>query len=568
MAHFMKSTRGGCGNLVDHCERKLKENGEHRKYGNQDIDLNRTHLNYNLGPERGIGQRDFIKQRCSEVKCLNRDDVNVMCSWVITAPRGSAVSGESKGQGNGELGSGKSYSKPDRPILNEQETKLFFEESYKFLNQRYSHGSDKNVISAYVHLDETTPHMHYAFVPVVVDRKKGHEKVSAFEAVTRHDLQTFHKDLEQHMKSVFGREIGILNEATKDGNKTVEELKRGTAAEKLAELSRDIDQKTSALSSAQKEVDSLQAEVDALQTTLKELNTKVEAVQSEITKLETVKSQTAIEASELKNTALKFKDEVNDLEDKQNALEGQIRALKDELEPLQQLKVSVDKIDLSQKGKFPFVTLKNSDFQIISKQAKAYRVNRNEVAEVRQRKNEVEQRESRADERELEVSRMEAAAEKLYQRQLNINEILETTEAQLDTSREHLSYVSDLNASLKHENDILRDEKENLKETYTRHLNALKTSNLTLYEVLRNTVQALGMLKYDNDSGYSIAGLTPKQSKLIDAIADYAASWARQNGFMNIAKEIDETIKICKGIQDFINPPAPKIDRGYGGPGL
>ena len=37
----------------------------------------------------------------------------------------------------------------------------------------------ENVISAYVHFDEVTPHMHYAFVPVVEDKKKGGYKLSA-----------------------------------------------------------------------------------------------------------------------------------------------------------------------------------------------------------------------------------------------------------------------------------------------------------------------------------------------------------------------------------------------------
>ena len=58
----------------------------------------------------------------------------------------------------------------------------FFQETYKFLNDRYG---KENVISAYVHMDETTPHMHYAFVPVVEDKKKGGYKLSAKEAVNR-----------------------------------------------------------------------------------------------------------------------------------------------------------------------------------------------------------------------------------------------------------------------------------------------------------------------------------------------------------------------------------------------
>ena len=34
----------------------------------------------------------------------------------------------------------------------------------------------ENVISAYVHLDETSPHMHFCFVPVVFDTKNKNIK--------------------------------------------------------------------------------------------------------------------------------------------------------------------------------------------------------------------------------------------------------------------------------------------------------------------------------------------------------------------------------------------------------
>jgi len=169
-------------------------------------------LNYNLAPERDGGQLSFISKRTSEVKFHNRENVNVMCSWVITAPKDLA----------------------------DNEHAIFFRESYAFLNQRYADGRDTNVISAYIHMDETQPHLHYAFVPVVHDNKKGIDKVSAKIAVDRRDLQTFHQDLEQHMAGVFGREIGILNEATKDGNKSIDELKRGTAQAELDIIHKNI----------------------------------------------------------------------------------------------------------------------------------------------------------------------------------------------------------------------------------------------------------------------------------------------------------------------------------------
>lgn len=267
MANMQKYTRSQIGGLSRHYERAKKEDGTYYEFGNQEIDTGKTHLNYNLAPERDGGQLGFIKQRTTEVQCLKREDVNVMCSWVITAPKD----------------------------LEENECNLFFREAYRFLNERYAGGSDKNVISAYVHMDEVSPHLHYAFVPVVHDKKKGIDKVSAKIAVDRLDLQTFHSDLERHMSKVFGREVGILNEATKEGNKSIDELKRGTAQEKVREL-------------------------------------------------ESQKTQIAENVSELRSMALEAKSVVNDLEEKRRALEGKIEALESKFKTVKGERLERDKI--------------------------------------------------------------------------------------------------------------------------------------------------------------------------------------------------------------------------------
>jgi hypothetical protein len=174
---------------------------------NENLDSRRTHLNYNLAPAHD-SQGDFIRQRCDGVRVLNRKDVNVMVSWVLTAPA-------------------------DLP---ETDRRKFFQEGYAFMADRY--GGEKNVVSAYVHMDEVSPHMHFAFVPVVADKKRGGEKLSAHEAVNRKDLQTFHKDLTLHMERVFGRDIGIENGAVKanGGNLSIPQLRQ--AAER-ASIERD-----------------------------------------------------------------------------------------------------------------------------------------------------------------------------------------------------------------------------------------------------------------------------------------------------------------------------------------
>lgn len=60
MANAQKYTRAACGHLAAHYERRKDEKGEYVKFGNQDIDPQKTHLNYNLAPRRGVEQIDFI----------------------------------------------------------------------------------------------------------------------------------------------------------------------------------------------------------------------------------------------------------------------------------------------------------------------------------------------------------------------------------------------------------------------------------------------------------------------------------------------------------------------------
>lgn len=54
------------------------------------------------------------------------------------------------------------------------------------------------------------------------------------------------------MERVFGRDVGILNEATKEGNRSIEELKRGTAAKHLKEIREQISEAGCALAGLQK----------------------------------------------------------------------------------------------------------------------------------------------------------------------------------------------------------------------------------------------------------------------------------------------------------------------------
>ena len=253
MAHMMKMTRTAVGHMFNHYGRSDDlEKAAYVIRSNENINSVNTVLNYNLAcNDQPLGQLEFLNKRLSEVRVQNRKDVNVMVSWVVTLPQ----------------------------TLNNQgfaDEEKFFREAYAFLSERYG---KENVISAYVHLDETTPHLHFAFVPITEDTKRGGFKLSAKEVVNRQDLRTFHKNLSDHMERVFGRDIGILNEATKEGNKSIAELKRQSAAERLQ----------SAMLEASKIVSKAQDDVKPIEEHKRVLQGEIEGLQRDLLTTQQVK---------------------------------------------------------------------------------------------------------------------------------------------------------------------------------------------------------------------------------------------------------------------------------------
>lgn len=251
MAHAMKMTKAACGHMFKHYERAKDKDGNYIKFSNQSIDLSRTELNYNLGPKRDISQGEFVRQTCSsEVYCMNRKDVNVCVDWCITAPE-------------------------DLP---REQLRDFFQKTYDFLENRYSICGKSYVVSSYVHLDEVTPHMHFCFIPVVLDlKKKVRLKVSAKEKIDKKELTKFHPELEKYLADN-GIHCSILNEATKEGNRSIEELKRQSASERLQY----------AVTESHKMLTEAKKEVKAMKSTLEALKAEYEAKKAFIEEMDNV----------------------------------------------------------------------------------------------------------------------------------------------------------------------------------------------------------------------------------------------------------------------------------------
>ncbi|MGG3047088.1 plasmid recombination protein, partial [Bacillus anthracis] len=204
-----------------------------------------------------------------------RKDVKVCVDWVVTLPE-----------------SLKDVSK--------KEKREFFEKTYEFLANRY--GGEKNVLSANVHNDETKPHMHFAFMPVVWDEKKQREKVSAKEVLTRKELKTFHQDLDTFLKEEIPHiyKEGILNDKT-IGVDTVKDLKKYSEEIQKQKDTMDADYKgheqkiEKQMQSVDKELKSKKKELLNLSETLPrkfDLKVKGKEKKTEVVKTGFLKSET------------------------------------------------------------------------------------------------------------------------------------------------------------------------------------------------------------------------------------------------------------------------------------
>ena len=201
MAHVEKFQAAALGRVCDHFERRAElDHG----YKRENIDNERSWLNYNLAPQRPVSQVEFINDRIDSLnlKRRPRKDAVRMCDCVITMPRSFDPSRQHE----------------------------FFNAAYAFLAQRYG---AENVVSAWVHRDETQPHMHFAWVPVTQDGR-----LSAKSVVNRLDLKTLHPDMQVAMETALGCKVEIILDPEKAGEKQLSALNQSEYVAAKAELAR------------------------------------------------------------------------------------------------------------------------------------------------------------------------------------------------------------------------------------------------------------------------------------------------------------------------------------------
>lgn len=266
-------------------------------------------------------------------------------------------------------------------------------------------------------------------------------------------------------------------------------------------------------------------------------------------------------------------------------IEQEKKAIVAEVEPLRELKTGIDEIAGTGKTILPgVVAVKKKDLEAVKEQAKAYTANRDEIGELRQRSAAVSQREQRADQREQqldnkanELAMQQQQFQQMYQRQLNLNQLLEKSEQDGRAKDKQIADLQRENGSLMGQIRSLTAQLDEVKAELWNKINDLTDKLKGAYESLTNVVKAVGMLKYDREKDqngnytygkYGISNLSKAQDKLIDGLAEYGARWAKEDGFPEMAEEMEKRVGISKGIEKIIEPPAPKRSHYHDGPSL
>ena len=200
-----------------HNERKNKN------YSNKDIDCSRSHLNYHLKEiQSPTYQQEFERIRTRQqlkgnLRLQGEKQSTVMCEFIITSDSDFFE----------RLGS--------------ERTRQFFKDAYDFVTAKV--GGEQYVVSAVVHMDEATPHMHVAFIPVIRGKdRKGNPcmRINASEFWKGRDsysrLQDEYYDFITHR----GYDLERGQKGSTAAHLSVAEYKLKKSQEQLAEVKEQI----------------------------------------------------------------------------------------------------------------------------------------------------------------------------------------------------------------------------------------------------------------------------------------------------------------------------------------
>lgn len=266
----------------------IHDKREKQSLSNPDIDIEKSNLNYNLS-ESNLTYHEKIKERISELdlKKAVRKDAVVMAQVLVTSDSDFFKN------------------------LDSEKQKEFFQDSYNFLSERYG---KENIVSATVHLDEKTPHMHFNFVPATADGR-----LSAKSLLTRQSLIEQQTAFQEKVGKHYGLERGMTKEQrieTGSIRKHMNNQEFKSYSSELEKLKLEHSRTLNMASKLNKQLETLENSKNRLQGKIEGLEKDykgallrkkgIDVIQPEKTILGTLKNITLEDVDSLKKTAIAY----------------------------------------------------------------------------------------------------------------------------------------------------------------------------------------------------------------------------------------------------------------------
>ena len=169
--------------LFRHCFRTKDKNGNYYERTNPDIDFSKTHLNYSFECKDYKEAEAKLKKFMEENYVRNKTTV-VAASWVCQVPD-----------------------------FYDGDPRDFFDAYYKALKRKYPY-----VIDCFVHMDETTPHAHFIFCPILDN------KFNAKAILTKDELTDMHLWMEGEIEKELGYHVDLIKDETRQRKEMLKEI--------------------------------------------------------------------------------------------------------------------------------------------------------------------------------------------------------------------------------------------------------------------------------------------------------------------------------------------------------
>ena len=269
--------------IYRHNERK------NTNYSNKEINREKGKENYSIKQPFSTYDKVFkMLKKEYKLKGQVKSVSNVMCEVIITSD------------------------KDFFDLIGKEETKRFFECAYKFMAS-YKNLGENFIVSAKVHMDESTPHMHLVYIPVVhkMDKKSGKmiSKIACSEFWKGKDSYARFQDCYHSYMTMCG--FDLERGRTKDNEHIpIEKLKVVTNYE-LQELFKDSEH-------LEKEIET--NSFKELQVDYKRVIKKFNTLAKQYTRVKTITDNMLVNQEKLQQENEELKEEITYLEEENNRL--------------------------------------------------------------------------------------------------------------------------------------------------------------------------------------------------------------------------------------------------------